>query len=152
MEDKASKLKFFQKIFLVADTKLKVIPEMPFLKISNVDVLFGEKIFTWRIYTTNEALPTTEQVKIVNSKKFIIAALDVNNKIFVVYMAIQKWKEMPMHFKRQAQVGTLLFDKAPTKVLAKYSNYSDVFSAENAAELSENTEMNEHVIKLEEGK
>ena len=34
----------------------------------------------------------------------------------------------------------------------EYCNYSDVFLAENAAELPENTGINEHAIKLEEGK
>ena len=34
----------------------------------------------------------------------------------------------------------------------EYSNYSNVFLAENAAELLENTGMNEHAIKLEEDK
>ena len=34
----------------------------------------------------------------------------------------------------------------------EYSDYSDVFLAENVAELPENTGMNEHAIKLEEGK
>ena len=59
---------------------------------------------------------------------------------------------MPMHSEKQAQVGALLLDEAPTKVPAEYSDYSNVFSAENAAELPENTGMNEHAIKLEEGK
>ena len=59
---------------------------------------------------------------------------------------------MPVHSKKQAQVGALLFDEAPTKVPAEYSDYSDVFSAENAAELPENTGMNEHAIELEGGK
>ena len=34
----------------------------------------------------------------------------------------------------------------------EYSDYSNVFSVENAAELPENTEMNEYAIKLEEDK
>ena len=59
---------------------------------------------------------------------------------------------MPVHSKKQAQVGALLFNKASTDVPAEYSNYSDVFSAEYVAELSENYGINEHVIKLEEGK
>ena len=59
---------------------------------------------------------------------------------------------MLVHSERHAQVGALLFDKAPTKVPAEYSDYNDVFSAENAAELPENTRINEHVIELEEGK
>ena len=36
--------------------------------------------------------------------------------------------------------------------MAKYSNYSDVFSAKYKAELPENTRINKHAIKLEEGK
>ena len=34
----------------------------------------------------------------------------------------------------------------------EYSDYSNVFLAEHAAEFSENTGINEHVIELEEGK
>ena len=59
---------------------------------------------------------------------------------------------MPMHSKKQAQVRALLFNKAFTKIPAKYSNYNNIFSMENAAELPENTGINEHTIKLEEGK
>ena len=51
-----------------------------------------------------------------------------------------------------AQVGALIFDKAPTKVLAEYSNYSNIFSAENAADIPENTRINEYIIELEESK
>ena len=152
MEDKASRPRFFQETFLVADTKFEVILGMPFLKISNADVLFDERTFTWKTYPTNKALPTIEQVQLIDPKEFVIAALDVDSKTFVMYVAIREQKEMPVHSKRQAQVGALLFDEAPTKVPAEYSDYSDVFSAENAAELPENTGMNEHAIELEEGK
>ena len=51
-----------------------------------------------------------------------------------------------------AQVGALIFDKAPTKVLAKYSNYSNVFLVENVTKHPEHTGMNYHAIELEEGK
>ena len=75
---------------------------------------------------------------------------------------------MPVHSKRQvqieaevhidaqgqsrAQVGALIFNKAPTEVPAEYSDYSNVFSAENVAELPENNGMNEYTIELKEGK
>ena len=36
--------------------------------------------------------------------------------------------------------------------MAEYSNYSNVFSAENATELPENTRINEYAIELEENK
>ena len=59
---------------------------------------------------------------------------------------------MPVHSKKQAQVGALLFNKALIEVLAEYSDYNNIFSAEYAAKLPENTGMNEHTIKLEKGK
>ena len=136
----------------MANTKFEVVLGMPFLKISNADIAFGEETLTWKFYTTNKTLPTTEQVQLVDSKEFVIAALDVDSKTFVVHVAIQEWEEMLVYAEKQAQVGALIFNKAPTKVLAEYSDYNNVFSAENAAELSENTGMNEHAIKLEEGK
>ena len=43
LEDKASKPRLFQKTFLVADTKFKVILEMPFLKISNADMSIDKR-------------------------------------------------------------------------------------------------------------
>ena len=59
---------------------------------------------------------------------------------------------MPVHSEKQAQVRALLFEKALTKILAKYSDYSDIFLVENAVELSEKTEINKHAIKFEENK
>ena len=53
---------------------------------------------------------------------------------------------------RQIQIRLLLADKAPTEVLLKYSDYTDVFLFDLAIELSENTGMNEHAIKLVEVK
>ena len=59
---------------------------------------------------------------------------------------------MPVDLERQAQIRALIFNKAPTEVLVEYSDYSDVFLAENVAELLKNTGINKHVIELEEGK
>ena len=59
---------------------------------------------------------------------------------------------MLMHSKKQAQAGALLFEEASIKVLAEYSNYSNVFSVENTVEFLENTEINKYAIKLKKGK
>ena len=42
-EDKASRSRFFQEIFLVANIKFAVILKMLFLKINNANKSFGEK-------------------------------------------------------------------------------------------------------------
>ena len=88
----------------------------------------------------------------------------MDSKIFVIYMAIQKREEMIIDLIKKvqietqsgsqikAQVGALLLNKALTKVLTEYFDYSNVFSAKNAVKLLENTQMNEHAIKLEEDK
>ena len=152
VEDKISKPRFFQETFLVANIKFEMILRMLFFKISNADMSFGEGTLTWRTYTTNKVLPTIKQIQIVDPKKIVIAALDVNSKTFVVYVAIWEREEMPVHSKKQIQVGALLFDEALIEVPAEYSDYSNIFLAENAVELLENTEINEHAIKLEEGK
>ena len=78
--------------------------------------------------------------------------LNINSKTFVVHVAIWEQKEMPVYSKRQVQVGALLFNEASTKVPVEYSDYSNVFSNENAAKFLVNTKINEHTIKLEEDK
>ena len=92
--------------------------------------------------------------------------MDADSETFVVHVAIREREEMAIdpdkkaqikaqsgaQIQDKAQVGALLFDKACNKVPAEYSDYSNVFSAENVAELPENTGMNEHTIKLEEDK
>ena len=122
------------------------------IKISNADISFNKRTLTWRTYTTNEALPTPKQVQIVDPKESVLAALDINSKTFVIDVAIWEQEEILVHSKKQAQVGALLFDKASTEVPAEYSNYSNVFSAKNAAEFPENTRTNEHAIKREDDK
>ena len=46
MKDKGGRPRFFQKTFLVADIKFEVVLRMFFLKISNVNVAFGEGTLT----------------------------------------------------------------------------------------------------------
>ena len=81
-----------------------------------------------------------------------------------MHVAIWEWEKKVMEFARkaqikvqsktqsEAQVEALLFDKAPTEVPAEYFDYSNIFLAENIAEFPKNTGINEHIIKLAEGK
>lgn len=62
INNKASKPRYFLKLFLMANIKVKVILGMLLLKPRNVDILFGEKTLMWRFNTTNKAIPTIEQV------------------------------------------------------------------------------------------
>ena len=60
IENKAGRSRFFQKTFLLIDTKFEAILGIPFLKMSKADVLCSEKMLTWKSYTIIEALPTIE--------------------------------------------------------------------------------------------
>ena len=69
--DKQGRTRFFQETFLLADTTIKVVLEIPFLTFSNADIQFSEKELTWRSYTAKEALPTTRRVELINKKEFV---------------------------------------------------------------------------------
>ena len=104
VEDKGGRHRFFQETFLVADTKFKMILGMHFLKISNANIVFNKRTLTWKLYTTNKALSNTRQVKLVNPKKFVIAALDADSKIFVIYIAIRERKKIVMNPARNTWI------------------------------------------------
>ena len=152
VEDMGGRPRLFQEIFLVVNTKFEVILGMSFLIISNTNVAFSKGLLTWMIYITNKTLPSIEQVQLVNLKEFVIVALDADSKTFIVHVANQEQEEMLVHSKKQAQIRASLFNKTPTEVLVEYSDYSNVFSMKNVAELPENTRMNNHAIELEIGK
>ncbi len=57
-----------------------------------------------------------------------------------------------IYFSWVAQTAVLQLDKAFTKILAEYSDYTDVFSIDLAMELPENTYINKYAIELIEEK
>ncbi len=59
---------------------------------------------------------------------------------------------MSIHPSRAPLLAALQQDKAPTEISSEYADYSDVFLFPLAMELPENTGINEHAIKLVEGK
>ena len=80
------------------------------------------------------------------------AALNENAKTFVVHVAAMSASTMPIYFFHQAQIGLLLANKASIKVPPKFLDYADFFLFDFAIDLPENTNINEHVIKLVEDK
>ena len=104
----------------------------------------------------------------MDPKEFVIATLNADSETFVVHVAIREQEKIAMDLNKKAQikvqseiqsetqsevkVGALLFDEALTEVPAEYSDYSNIFLAENAVELPENTGINKHAIELKEGK
>ena len=108
------------------------------------------------MYTAKEALPTTRRVELVSKKEFAAAALDPESEIFVVHVASLSFNALPssspldVHPFRRPQLSGLIAEKAPTKDLAEYSDFTDVFSSDLASKLSEHTGVNDHAIELVE--
>ena len=77
---------------------------MLLLKISNADVSFGQKTLMSKFYTIIKVLSSTKPVQLIDLKKFVIAALDVDSKTFIVHIAIRKQEKMPVHLNKRAQI------------------------------------------------
>ncbi len=136
---------------MLANTSIKVVLKKLFLSISNADVEFAElRKVTWRSYTTAKALSTISLVELIGKREFAKAALDENSETFVVH--VLALETITIHSSQAAQIVILQCNKASIKILAKYSNYADLFSTDLVIELPENTGMNKHIIKLIDGK
>lgn len=130
------------------------------MTLSNADIQFAEIELIWSSYTAAGALSTTKRVKLINKKEFAKAALDAESKTFIVYVAELETPEMTIHPSQTVQinvgdpvqVAVLKQDETLIKILVKYSDFADVFLAEEALVLPERTELNKHVIKLKNGK
>ena len=78
-------------------------------------------------------------------------ALDSEQKVFVIHVATL-FLPIKVYPDWGVQIATLIADKAFVIIPAEYLDFKDVFSKEFAVMLSEHTEINTHVIDLEESK
>ena len=97
--DSLRRIQFFEETFLLADTSIEVVLEMPFLSLSHANVEFTElEKLTSRSYTAAKALPTTSRVELINKREFAKAALYRNSETFVVYVsALETTKGPAIH-------------------------------------------------------
>ena len=135
----------------MASTSMEVVLGMPFFTFSNADVVFKDRELTWRSHTPAEALPTTKRVQIIGRKELTAAVLDPDEEAFVVYVAsLSLGAKMSVYPAREAQTASLVAEEVT--IPAEYSDFTDVFSKESAAELLGQSDINEHAIDLEPGK
>ncbi len=149
MSDKDDRERFFEESFLLADVKSDIVLGMPFLTMSNANVDFQAQDLQCRFYIIRNILPTTRQVELIGKKEFPAAALNPEHETFVVHIAalsVDSGDEM--HPSRKAQIAHLKVDTAPFEVPSEYADFADVFSPKLVVELPEQTEINDHTIKL----
>ena len=121
---------------------------------SDADVDFLDRELWWRTYTTQEALSTTRRVELVGKKEFAAAELDPKYETYVVYVGsvsfVASLSSFPLDVypSRRPQIAGLIAKEAPTKVLAEYANFADVFSPDLVSKLPKHTGINDHAIEL----
>lgn len=96
----------------------------------------------------------TQKIKFINKKKFVVAVLNTDSVIFIIYIAALdiKCTNTAIHFFWVAQIRLLKANKMPIIIFTKSFNYTNIFSLKFAIELSEYTSINNLTIKLEKGK
>ena len=141
----------------MANISLEVVFKMFFLTLSGTDINFLGWKLRWRAYTTKEALLTTRCIELVGKKKFAITVLDPEYETYVVYVgsvnsnALSNSSLLDVYPFQRPQISGLIAKKIFTKILAKYSDFADVFSPNLASKLPELTRINNHAIKLVDG-
>ena len=155
--DKANRVRFFEKTFLVANISPEVVLGILFLTLNDADIDFLGRKLRWRTYTTKETFSTTRRIELVGKKEFAAIALDPESETFIIYVASLSSDASPnssplnIYLFRRPQISDLIAEEAPTKVPTKYSDFADVFFSDLASELPEYTGINNHAIKLVDG-
>ena len=147
VKNKLGRVRFFQETFLLANIGLEMVLGMLFLTFSKADIRFVEQKLVWGTYTAAETLPTTRKVEIIDKKEFASVALNANNETFVAHKAaLAEPTTMPIHPSCQGQFAALTSEE--TRIPTEYSDFSNIFSSDSAAELPEHTRINDHPIDL----
>ena len=124
---------------------------MLFLTFSRADIRFAERGFVSKIYTAAKALLTIKKMEIIDKKKSIVAALNVDDESFVVHIAaLTEPTTIPIYPFRQAQVASLMSKE--TGISAKYSDFSNIFSSDFPAKLLKHNRINDYPINLLDNK
>ena len=154
--EKANRVRFFEKTFLVANISLEMVFGILFLILSNADINFSGWKLRWRTSTTKKALSTTRYIEIVGNIKFAAGVLDPEHKTYIVHVesdsSVASLSSFPLElhvdlFYRPRMFG-LVAKKTFLKISAKYSDLTDVFSPNLGSKFHEHTGINNHAIKL----
>lgn len=120
---------------------------MVFLIFSHINLQLAEKELICRVYNAAKVLSTTEKVEIISKKKFAAALLNEKDKIFVLHMAATNIRAtLNIHFFLQAQIGLLEVERIT--ILSEYTDYTNVFLLDSAAELPKHTGIHYYPIEL----
>lgn len=124
---------------------------MPFLVFSNVDISFARNKLIGKSYITLETLATSRQVKVINRKEFVAAALNFDKKAFVIHVAsLSLWSGVVIYPAQKVLIATLDIEKMI--VSPEYSDYANGFLEAFTTELPKHIGINDYSINLVDNK
>lgn len=92
----------------MAESNIKIILEIFFLTLSNMDIKFAEKKLVWKIYTIAEGLTGTRKVERINKKKFLKEVWNKDVDAFVVNVSSLSLKWMTVYPVQEGKIASLL--------------------------------------------
>ena len=147
MVNRNDRKRFPKESFLWADVKPETILGTLFLTMSNANINFQAWDLQWRFYTIENVFLTTRQIELIEKKEFVAAALDLEYKTFIIYVAAHNVDfGNKVHPSKRAQIAHLKADEAFTDILNEYTYFADVFLPKLVANLLKRTKINDHAI------
>ncbi len=122
---------------------------MSFLTMTNANIDFKTWDLQWRSYITKEVLAITRKVELIGKKEFIVAAYNPDHKAFIVHVTAPNARpDGEVHPLKRTQIIHFKADKTSTKVLSKYTDFTNIFLSKLAIKFFKHTGINNHTIKL----
>lgn len=110
VQDKKNQDRFFKEIVLLANTRMDMVLDMPFLSLSNANINFDTKNLIWRSYTTAGTLLPTSRIKVIKKKEFAKRVLDENSEslvMLVITLVATGADGIKVHLSQASQLAAL---------------------------------------------
>lgn len=108
LQDSQKRTRFFEKIFLLADTRMEVVLGIPLLALTNSDWEFSIKRVTWRIYIIAEVFLITKKVELITNANLLKQYLTKMRKFLFHIAALETRKSAMFIHCLRSQLLALL--------------------------------------------
>lgn len=106
--------------------------DMPFSILSNMKINFANQKLNCSLFLITQTLPTTKQVELIESKKFIAVVLNPNNERSMIYVVVFNYNP-DIYRSCKAWLASLLADDVFIAISFKYVNFVDILFSQFTA-------------------
>lgn len=87
----------------------------------------------------------------MGKKEFATTVLDPEYEIFVIYLVSLNSTQFNVYPFYRLQIADLIAKETSIKIFAKYADFANIFFLDLESKLLEQTEINDHAIKIVNG-